>query len=340
MLYLYSFSYILLCTVLWTVFLGSYLQHMKLYSVLPYIGVQILGGFLCPIFMTIAVGILAVVMLYITSGRLDFRFTMQFLIPGVEFRTAIPANTSGPEEEVKFDFWLIAHRFFIKAEHKSFEDPTGSLKDYVDKTLSTWLLTGIVVLSVLLATSYLINTTIVFQGYIKLPVSLDICQSRYCIKESMELVNCTMLQNFTSERRIYCFWFLETDDRLQLLKSVGVAWGLLLATLAFFKIFFILASLVNEIYHSRFWGIVFVAIGLIAFAAISAGYFAPANGAARLDIVRVGQAYVLCLFLVIVGVLLHNSSVKDYIKAPSLNKAIITEPKDYLLAASGDLFED
>ena len=240
--------------MLWAVALGYYHTNRLEKNISAFVLVEFLVGLLLPLLLFVASVLLAIVLDYVTIGRVDARMRIKRFLPSVTF-----------EEGLNYDYWVIEDLFYFRLEKRDKHlAHRFSLLYSCDKTLSTWLLTGIVAISILLCLSYFVDVTVVEQDTrTSCPVDTGLYD---CFnKSSFNFVDCADEEVRGRVELIHCFRFLRFAVDTNLISSLALTFAFYLATVAVFGHVFSAVKTVLHLHRSRNWGVAFIVVGGAAF---------------------------------------------------------------------------
>ena len=243
-----------LSAVLWAVALGYYHTNRVEKQLSAFFLVEFLAGFLLPLLLFISSVLLAIVVEYVTIGRVDARKRIKRFLPTVVF-----------EEGVESDYWVIEERFYFKLRRRDKHLTKNHGFWYsCDKSLSTWLLTGIVALSLLLSFSYFVDISVV-EEETRSSCPVNAVEYDCFNRTSFNFVDCG--DNEESERveLIHCFRFLRFAVDTNLITSFAQAFAFYLATVAVFGRVFSAVKTLLHLHRTRLWGMLFLVLGSTTF---------------------------------------------------------------------------
>ena len=213
--------------------------------------VEFLAGFLLPLLLFISFVLLGVVVEHVTIGRVDARKRIKRFIPAVLF-----------EEGSENDYWVIEERFYFKLDKRN-EHFKHNIFYSCNKSLSTWLLTAILALALLLCLSYFVDITIVEE--VTLSSCPDDAGEYDCFnRTSFEFVDCVDVDQRRQVELIHCFRFLRFAVDTNFITSFAQAFAFYLATLAIFGRAFAAVKTLLHLHRTRLWGWVFIVVGALA----------------------------------------------------------------------------
>ena len=216
-----------------------------------FVVIEILVGIALPLFLFIGATLLAIVLDFVTIGRQDLRTSFHRFLPSVELL-----------EGQKQDYWVIEDRFYFVLEKKRQHLKHGCLYS-CDKAHSTWLLAGIVSLSLLLSFSYFVDISVV-----------EVMTRSSCPEEAGEydcfnrttfnFVDCEDEMQAEFVEQIHCFRFLRFAVDRSIISSVAQSFAFYLVIAAFFARIFSAVKVLLQLKPSRFWGVGFILLGGLA----------------------------------------------------------------------------
>ena len=279
-------------------------------TITVYVIVDVVVGLAMPILLVLSLLLQAIFLEYITGGQVDARVALTKLLPGVRL---VKTKTNQ-------QYWSIQDRFFftIKQHDSKLHLPPSaptrtkvSCSNACSHTFATWIFTAIVALSFLLAATYFMNSTITEQ------VTLATCPHESyevdCFnKTTYDFINCQdpNLTNATFEL-LHCFRFLEFGMSSDPIGALSRSFAFYLATIGFFAAAFTVVKILILFKATVLWGIVFVALGIIA---IGVGLFVMLSEAAvmvRLNVIAIFQFYFAAFFVILIGVLMLHGEWKE-----------------------------
>lgn len=248
---------ILLCApfitaVLWAIALGYYHTNRVDKNIAAFAFVELLAGILLPLLLFIGSILMVIVVDYVTIGRVDARKRITRFLPSVVF-----------EEGAENDYWVIEERFYFELEKRDHHLSSGFCYS-CDKSLSTWLLTVIMGLSLLLCFSYFVDITVVEEDTL---TSCPVDRGEFdCFNRStFNFVDCGDEQVEQHVELIHCFRFLRFAVDTNLITSIAQSFAFYLATVAFFGQAFSAVKTLLHLHRTRLWGILFLVVGTLAF---------------------------------------------------------------------------
>lgn len=303
--------------VLWMIVVAlTFNQSTQLW---PFIVTELVTGLVCPVLFFIGCGLLAIVISFATAEQVDLRIAIQHLLPSVML---VQGQTcDDPPQRLKF--WVIASHFFIKIKEPC--GKVGQLRHAVGTNLSTWLLVTIASLAMILTVSNFINQSFVEALTVPIQEFLEetnICINYVCFNETNFNyidVNCsdTSTSDLAYTNFLHCFRFLQFGTNPEIITNVGISVGFYIATVHFFQIICFVTTILMYIKQTVFWGIGMIFVGVVIFAGALVVLFSPHFTAVQLDVIKVGQFFLLALFCVFIGILLCTGTIHEIVPAPA-----------------------
>ena len=267
-------------------------------TVATFVIVEILVAVALPIFLCASLAFFAVVLEYITIGHLDMRTLVPRLIGMVKF-----------ESGLKYDYWAIDDIFYYPLKRKDGRSDKGCWFS-VDKSPATWFLAIIIGTAFNLVISYFVDLTLDAQITVTSCDDPLIDRTYDCFNaSSLNFVDCV---DDTATELLHCFKFYRFGVETNIITAITTSYAFYLVTIAVFKqIFSVVRNLVH-IKPSRFWGVGFVAVGLIFYAASIIVLVIWIHGYAvdtiseirRINIIHISQFFMVSTFVTMVGGLL------------------------------------
>lgn len=283
--------------VLWSIAIAYDHTRQSEKTVAAFLGVELLAGLALPLFIFVSVILLAVVLDFITIGHLDARQGLTQFLPGaLQFVRGKRNN-----------YWVIENTFYFKLKKRSDRLEHNCFYSF-DRTLATWHLATIVALSLLLAFSYFVDITI---DQARTAVSCSELDGSYdCFNTStLAHVDC---EDDIAGPLLYCFKFLRFGVDQDIIAALSQSFAFYLVAVTFFVKIFSAVKVFLHLKPSRFWGIMFVGVGVLLLIATVIvcviwirGYASPGIVAIiRLNVINLAQFVMVCLFLIVTGLLL------------------------------------
>ncbi len=268
-----------------------------------YITVEILTAVLMPICLFVFGIVFAGILDFVTWGQVDLRMLIPKFLPVVKFEAGIN------EEKKHFDYWVIEDTFYFQVEKRD-HSKKASFANSFDKAWSTWSLNFIVCLGVHLSIAHFIDITLDQQDTILAPEQCDTIDSTYQCFEAVTLESISDCSSFNGIA--HCFRFLQFRVNANLISSAATAFAFHLVAVAALTWLFNIMKFLLHIKQSRWWGLLYLIVGilgsLVAIALIAAwttGFAAnQINEIAQFNVINITQFCIVCEYLIIVGLLL------------------------------------
>ena len=313
-------------TVMWMILLAFDYQNQPKPVVWPFIVTECIVGLVCPILLFIGGIFLGVVVGFVTAGQVDPKLTMTSVLPAVQLEVGKLVKTLQ-----KKTFWVIADQFYMPIR-----DPCGETTDLrhaIDPTCSTWLLIILSGLAVILATSFFVDQNVVEALTIPIQEIMersDICINYDCFAEvTYDFVNCTPGSDLNNYNFLHCFRFYRLGADVDLISTLGITAGFFLATVHFFRLIFVVANVLMHIRQSKLWGILISIGGVIIFIGALVVLFSPHFVAIHLDVIKVGQFFILSIYCFSIGILLCMGDVREIVSIPIKRRCMFAKLKDF-----------
>ena len=288
---------VFISAVLWSIAIAYDHTRRSDKSVGSFLGVEFLAGLALPLFFFVACILLAVVLDFITIGHLDARQGLTRFLPGALQFVRGKAN----------NYWVIEDTFYFKLKKRSDRLEHNCFYSF-DKTLATWHLATIVALSLLLAFSYFVDITI---DQARTAISCSEVDRSYDCFNTSTLAHVDCVDDIAGPL-LYCFRFLRFGVDQDIISALSQSFAFYLVAVTFFVKIFSVVKVFLHLKPSRFWGVLFVGLGvllliatIIVFIVWIRGYASPSIVAIiRLNVINLAQFVMVCLFLIVTGLLL------------------------------------
>ena len=309
---------------MWSVFISNHFMEKPLPSCLPYLLVQVLGGLIPPIAVCAGVAMLAVAIHFVSSGQVDLRGAMVFINPAIVYTSGYDVtDTTDVPTSPSHLFWVISNHFYAQIKIGNIDTQPDKLSNYVDTTPSTWVITGTIVLSLLATMIHFVNSVLLESLVVEVPPKEGECDGVNCYTNwNTKLVDCTDNTTYIGKSYLHCYSFSSHSGQ-SLWGSISITFGVYAATVTAFKVLFAFASMLDSIFHSRAWGVLYIAVGALSIVTTIIFSYSPRLGALHLDEVKAAHLIIQSLYAVLSGVLLFLGSVQELIKAPAKEKALL-----------------
>lgn len=215
----------------------------------PFFVSYILGSVVCPVMLLIGAWLSITVISYISAGQIDFRVYYSHLLPSVSLVKAESVNL--PKRLYKF--WVLSNAFHIRLK-----SPFGSskhMRHYIDRTMTTHLLSAIIGLSFIFAAIYFAQTNLGDLRLVQTPATSDSCEGGFECFENSNLVECTNISSVTPGQTLLCFRFHITKNRMisEVASSFGTTASIYFASVYFFKLTITIVSVLHLLHHTKLW---------------------------------------------------------------------------------------
>ena len=277
----------------------------------PFITVEVIVGIVCPLLMYIGVLLFAIVLDYVTVGRIDARKAVHSVLPSVQLLKA-------KENE----YWVIKNTFYFLIRKRPQNSDTSSYTTVLDFSRATIYFIIIIGLSFGLATSYFMNRTIVEQ------VNSRECQSDlhydcFVLEDDQWVyVDCNDTETLSQHSFIHCYTFLRFAIDNNPISSLAESFAFYLATVAFFGQVFGIVKILLRLRPSRLWGIWFVLIGVVVMCVALFLMIFRGSFSLHRDVIGCFQVLMVGLFLVVVGSLLFEAGLWERELLSSIQKPV------------------
>ena len=277
----------------------------------PFITVEVIVGIGCPLLMYIGILLFAVILDYVTKGKVDARKAVHSVLPSVEL---LKAKDN--------EYWVIKNTFYYLVRRRPQGGEPSSCTSAWDHSRATIYFIIIIGLSFGLSTSYFMNRTIVEQVNTR-ECRSDLHYDCFVIEDDVwTYVDCNDTDTLSQHSFLHCYTFLRFAIDNNPIATLAEAFAFHLATVAFFGQVFGIVKILLRLRPSRLWGIWFVVIGLIIigisiFLMIFRGSFSLHR-----DVIGCFQILMIGLFLVIVGTLLFEAGLWEREQLSSMKKPV------------------
>ena len=218
----------------------------------PYIVVELIVGLVCPLLIFIGIVLFAIVMDYVTVGRIDARKAVHTVLPSVQL---VIANNN--------EYWSVKNTFYFLIRKKPTNKRSSSCTSLFEFSRATIYFIIVIGLSFGVTTSYFMNRTIVEQ------VNTRECMENLhfdCFVRSngdWRYVDCADNETLARFSFIHCYTFLRFGVDNNPIASLAESFAFYLAMVGFFGQAFGVVKILLRLRPSRLWGIWFAVIGLV-----------------------------------------------------------------------------
>ncbi len=279
-------------TVLWGIALAYDHARRVDKDVDSFLAVELVLGVVMPLCLFIGGVLMAVVLEFITDGKLNAHKGINHFIPGVAFVIGLKRN-----------YWVIDDTFYFPIKHHT----TKTCFKTCDKTPATWLITASVCLTLLLSFSYFIDRTVVEARTVEDCDDVDTTYDCFAYDDgNFDYLDCEIDGVDDDVDDLHCFRFLRLGIDVNVIASISSAFAFYLVTVVVFSKIFSFVKILLHLKPSRFWGVGFILLGVILFI-VGLALSIDGNILARLlslNVIGVVHFLIVCVFLIIIGVLL------------------------------------
>ena len=263
-----------------------------------FITVEVIVGLVCPLLIYIGVLLFAIVLDYVTMGRIDVRTGVNSVLPSVQLLKA--------EEN---EYWVIKNTFYYLIRKRPQNIHTSSCTTTWDFSRATIYFIIIIGLLFILATSFFTNRTIVEQVYTR-ECRSDLHYDCF-VREDEEwiYVDCNDTEMLSRHSFIHCYTFLRFAIDNNPISTLAQTFAFYLATVAFFGQVFGIVKILLHLRPSRLWGILFVLVGVVVIGLALFLIIFESSFSLHRDVIGSFQVLIVGLFLVIVGALLFEAGL-------------------------------
>ena len=264
----------------------------------PYIVVEVIVGLVCPLLLYVGIVLFAVVIDYVTLGRIDARKAVHTVLPSVEL---VIASDN--------EYWSIKNTFYFLIRKRPTQK-RSSCTSLVEFSRATIYFVIIIGLSFGVTTSYFMNRTIVEQ-----------VNTRECMEDlhfdcfvrdngDWRYVDCADNATLARFSFIHCYTFLRFGVDNNPIASLAESFAFYLAMVGFFGQAFGVVKILLRLRPSRLWGIWFAVIGIIV---VGVSIYLMASQEAALsihrDVIGCFQILMMGAYLIVIGALLFEAGL-------------------------------
>ena len=288
----------------------------------PFIVSYTLGSIVCPVMLLIGSWLSITVITYISAGQIDFRVYYSHLLPSVSLVKAESVHI--PKRLYKF--WVLSNAFHIRLK-----SPFGSSKDmrhYIDRTMTTHLLSAIIGISFLFAAIYFAQTNLGDLRLVSTPATSNDCEGGFECFENYNFVKCANISSVAAGQTLLCFRFHLTKNRgfSEVISSFGTTASIYFASVYFFKLAITIVSVLHLLRHTKLWGIVLIVIAFLVFTGsiVYIGVDLSGDPISKLNLI------IVSFYILAVGLILVGGRVLQVISEPDKHHSVIVSPEHYL----------
>ncbi len=289
--------------MLWAIAIGVNHSRRENRTVISFVLVELLVAIAFPFLFFASGVIMANVVDFITLGQADARTALPRFLRSVKF-----------ESGDKYDYWVIEDTFYFRLMKRTDREKHGFCYSCYPN-IATWVLVGIVSLSINLAVSYFADITLDMQ------VSVNSCNDDR-IDRTFSCFNSGNLVFVDCENPgfnitlIHCFKFYRFGVDTNLIQAISTTFAFYLVTSALFGHVFLGLKVFLHLSQRKLWGGLVIFVGVLLFILSCAvivvwllGYISPAQPElARLNIINLGQFVMVSLFVVLIGFLMVSGT--------------------------------
>ena len=266
--------------------------------------VEVLTTILLPTLLCAGVGLFAIVIDYITIGRIDLRQFIPQLLPIVTL-----------ESGDKYDYWVINDVFYFPLKKRRDRINRGFFYS-VDTSPATWFLTAIVSSALYLVLSLFVDVTLDEERSVLSCTSDLIDETFDCFSAAtFEFVDCV---NNTESGPLHCFKFLRFGFESNILVGISSSYAFYLLTITIFRHLFFTVHNLLQIKPTRIWGVGFLIVGVTLYAGSIAITILWARGITvgnlNLSLIHIVQIFMVSSFITFMGLLLITAIWFEKIK--------------------------
>ena len=297
--------------VVWGITLGYSFGFGDENVIWPYITVEAIVGLVCPLLVFIGTMLFAIVLDYVTLGRIDARKAVHTVLPSVQL---LKADDN--------EYWVIKDTFYYLIRKRPSNYNTSSCTTVWDFSRATIYFVIIIGLSFGLSTSYFMNRTIVEQVNTR-ECRSDLHYDCFVFEDDKWIyVNCNNNETLSRHSFIHCYTFLRFAIDNNPISILAESFAFYLATVAFFGRTFGIVKILLRLRPSRLWGIWFILIGLVVIGVGLFLIFFRGSFSLHRDVIGCFQIVMFGVFLVIVGALLSEAGLWEREKLTSSHKPV------------------
>lgn len=284
--------------MLWAIAVGINHSRRTDRTVVPFVIVELLVAIAFPFLIFASGVIMANVVDFLTLGQADARAALPRFLRSVKF-----------EKGETYDYWVIEDNFYFQLEKRKNREKHGFCYSCYPN-FSTWVLVGIVSLSINLAISYFADITLDMQVSVNSCDDDRIDRTFSCFNSSsLAFVDC--IDN-TNVELIHCFKFYRFGVDTNLIQAFSTTFAFYLVTSALFGRVFLILKVFLHLSQRKVWGALVIIIGVLMFIGSViiivvwlTGYISAAQPElARLNVINLGQFVMVSLFVVLIGLLM------------------------------------
>jgi len=307
-LFIFAFCFV----VIWGITLSYDFGFGDENVIWPYIVVEVIVGLVFPLLIFIGIVLFAIVMDYVTVGRIDARKAVHTVLPSVEL---VKANNN--------EYWSVKNTFYFLIRETPTNKRSSSCTSLFEFSRATIYFIIVIGLSFGVTTSYFMNRTIVEQ-----------VNTRECMEDlhfdcfvrsdgDWRYVDCADNETLAQFSFIHCYTFLRFGVDNNPIASLAESFAFYLAMVGFFGQAFGVVKILLRLRPSRLWGIWFVVVGLVV-VGLSIYLMASPEAAISIhrDVIGCFQIFMMGLYLVVIGALLVEAGLWEREMVASHHKSV------------------
>ena len=277
-------------------------QHQR--NIVFFVLVEVLTTILLPTLLCAGVGLFAIVIDYITIGRIDLRQFIPQIVSIVTF-----------ESGDKYDYWVINEVFYFPLKKRHDRINRGFFYS-IDTSLATWFLTAIVCSALYLVLSFFVDVTLDEERSVTSCTSDLIDETFDCFSATtFDFIDCV---NNTASEPLHCFKFLQFGIESNVLVGITSSYAFYLLSITIFRHLFFVVHDLLQIKPTRVWGVGFLIVGVTLYAGSIATTILWIKGITagniNLSLVHIIQIFMLSSFITFMGLLLITAVWFEKIK--------------------------
>ena len=290
--------------VLWGIALSFAYGQQHQRNIVFFVLVEVLTTILLPTLLCAGVGLFAIVIDYITIGRIDLRQFIPQIVSIVTF-----------ESGDKYDYWVINEVFYFPLKKKCDRINRGFFYS-IDTSPATWFLTAIVCSALYLVLSFFVDVTLDEERSVISCTSDLIDETFDCFSAiTFDFVDCV---NNTASEPLHCFKFLQFGVESNVLVGITSSYAFYLLSITIFRHLFFVVHDLLQIKPTRVWGVGFLIVGVTLYAGSIATTILWIKGVTagniNLSLIHIIQIFMLSSFITFMGLLLITAVWFEKIK--------------------------
>ena len=276
----------------------------------PFIVVEAVIGVVFPLLIYIGTVLFAIVIDYVTMGRVDARKAIHSLLPHVSL---VKADEN--------EYWVIKDTFYYFVRKRPVDDKTPSCTTVKDCSRATVYFIIIIGLSFVLSASHFMNDTVVEQTFTR-DCTRDLHYDCFVFEDdgSWEYVDCMNNATLSNTTFVYCYTFLRFGIDSNPVSNLAESFGFLLAIVAFFNQVFGVVKILLRLRPSRLWSVWFIITGLVLVVIALFLMFGQGSSSLFRYVIGCFQILMFGIFFLTTGALLLEAGIWEHKELTSINK--------------------